>query len=132
VDITELQDALMLLAGRKWLLLFILIIGWFARLFSDKSSFPVMNIPARWQPVCVVVLAQIYSTATAIQGGVAWRTAVVQGFLVAFVTMGLFDLVVKAVFKGNEPRWIAWLVLIFPKAKSNEAPPLPTDTGKGG
>lgn len=128
MDQTEISNALMLLAGRKWLLLFILIIGWFTRLFSDKSRFPA-EVPARWRPVIVLVLAQCYSTATAIDKGIPWRTAVVQGLIVAFMAMGLFDLVVKAFFNGNEPRWIAWLALIFPKKKP-DVPAIQDDAKK--
>ena len=127
MDQTEITNALMLLAGRKWLLLFILIIGWLTRLFSDKSRFPA-TIPARWQPVVVLVLSQVYSTATAVQSGVPWRTAIVQGLLVAFMTMGLFDLVVKAFFNGNEPKWLGWIALIFPRAKPDD--PAPTTDAK--
>jgi hypothetical protein len=119
MDQTEIQNFITMLAGRKWLPMFILTIGWATRLLSDKSKLPYFNIPSRWQPVLVLVLAQVYSTANAVMVGVPVRGAIIQGFTVAFVTMGLFDLVVKAVFNDHPPQWLSALALVFDKPPSS-------------
>ena len=99
--------------AHRWLGLAIVIIGWLTRIVSSDSAFPV-TIPTRWKPVLVIILGQAYGALTLILGGASWQSAVIDGLMVAFCTMGLFDLVIKAIFNGNEPRWIKILALVFP------------------
>lgn len=122
MDQQELTSALALLAGRKWLPLIVLLIGWATRLLSDKSRFPV-SVPTRWQPVIVLALSTLYATGTAVVSGASWRDAAVHAFVVACVTMGAFDLLVKAVFDGKEPTWLGWIALVFPKPAGTGTPP---------
>lgn len=106
--------------GHQWIPLAILVVGWLTSMFSDVSNFPV-NIPDRWKPVVVIVLGQAYAVLEAIQGGSAWKTAVTHGLVVSFTTMGLFDLLVKAVFNGNIPSWLQVVSLFNPKLVSLKA-----------
>lgn len=96
------------LGGHKWLPLAVVVIGWLSSLTSDWSRFPV-NIPDRWRPVVVIVLGQVYAGLSAVAGGTPWRQALLDGFIVSFTTMGLYDLVVKAAFGDKIPRWLSWL-----------------------
>lgn len=105
----------------KWLPLAIIVIGYLTRLLTDESKFPI-SVPARWRPVVVVVLGQLYGCLMLVQEGSTWKSVVVTGLVTSFVTMGLFDLLVKAIFNGQPPWWIDILALIFP---SN--PTQPTD-----
>jgi len=117
----ELAQALALLAGRKWLPLFVVAIGWATRLLSDKSRFPA-EVPARWQPVVVLGLSVLYSAVTAVASGATWKAAAIHSFVVAFVVMGAFDLLVKAVFNGREPTWLGWLALVSRNPAGSPAP----------
>lgn len=94
----------------------VVVVGAITRLLKSDTKFPI-DIPARWQPVIVLVIGQAYAVLQAIVGGVNWKTAVTSGLQVAFLTMGLFDLVIKALFNGDAPWWLAWL--LKPSAKTN-------------
>ena len=52
------------------------------------------------------------------------QTAIVTGLVVSFFTMGLYDLVVRAIFGDQVPWWIDIFALIFPPKKP-DAPKLP-------
>lgn len=111
--------------GHKWMPLAILVIGYVSTLVSDTSRMP-FNIPDRWKPVFVVVLGQAYGALQAIGSGAQVWPTVYHGLVTAFVTMGLFDFVVKAVFNGDLPKWLAWLALIDPNlAQAKKAGMLP-------
>ena len=94
---------------RQWMPLAILLIGYLVRLTSSASTFPV-NIPARWRPLVVLALGQLYAVLVAVSGGLSWGAAALHGFEVAVWTMGLFDVVVNAICGGNEPAWLAVLL----------------------
>lgn len=87
--------------SQMWMGVAIIAIGTVTRLLKDDTKIPI-NIPARWQPVVTLLLGQLYAVLQAVQGGMAWKDAIIQGFQVAFVTMGLFDLVIKALFGGKD------------------------------
>lgn len=108
-----------LIKTHGYLPLAIVIVGYLARLTSDMSKFPI-NIPQRAQPLVVLVLGQGYAVLLTIGGGMPWKDALLQGFLTSLLTMGLFDLVIKAWFGGKEPAWLARLTLIFPSKPKTE------------
>lgn len=88
----------------------VMVVGAIVRLLKDDTKFPI-DIPARWQPVVTVFIGQVYAVLQAIAGGVDWKVAVGAGLKVAFVAMGLFDLVVKALLNGHDaPWWLGWLL----------------------
>jgi hypothetical protein len=97
------------LASKQWMPVAILIIGYLVRLTSSACPLPV-TVPARWRPVLVVALSELYSTLGAVQSGAPWHAALLHGFETAVWTMGLFDIVVNAVWGGNEPAWLAALL----------------------
>lgn len=123
MDQQALIDAIL---HMKWLPLAIIVIGYLTRLLTDESKFPV-SVPARWRPVVVVVLGQLYGCLMLAENGATWKTVVVTGLVTSFVTMGLFDLLVKAVFNGQPPWWVDVLALIFP---SNPTKPVDTNAAK--
>lgn len=114
MDHQQLTEAILQL---KWLPIAIIVIGYLTRLLADESKFPV-SVPGRWRPVVVVVLGQLYGCLMLLAAGSTWKEAVITGLVTSFVTMGLFDLLVKAVFNGQPPWWIDILALIFPPAKT--------------
>lgn len=111
MDLTTILAFVADFQGHKWLPLAVLLIGYLTTLMSDTSKFPI-NIPDRWKPVLVVGLGQVYAVLTAASGGDTWSHAVWSGAVAAFGTMGLFDLLVRAIFNGNLPKWLAWLAVI--------------------
>jgi hypothetical protein len=113
------QEVFELIKMRGYLPLAIIVVGYLARLTSDMSKFPI-DIPKRAQPLVVVVLGQAYAVLLHVSTGARWQEAVINGLLVSFLTMGLFDLVVKAIFGGKEPAWLARLAFIFPASKKSE------------
>ena len=110
---------------RTWMPVAIIAIGYVVRLCATDTKFPI-NIPSRWQPVLVVVLGQVYALLVAVSGGMTWGGAALHGLEVAAWTMGLFDLVIKAVYGNNEPAWLALIVGIvkeeIPKPGDDEMP----------
>lgn len=110
MNIETILQWLQLGTEHKYLLLAVAVIGWLTSLTSDWSKFPV-TVPARWQPLVAALLGVAYGVLNSIQGGVApWR-AVVGGLVVGLATAGLYDAVVKSVFGGVVPGWLAWLSL---------------------
>lgn len=109
------------LKAHNYLVIAIVVVGWLTRMTSDMSKFPV-TIPKRWAPVVPIVLGQGYAALEAVAAGTVWKSAVLDGLTVSLFTMGLFDLVVKAIWQGSEPKWIAALALIFPQPKADATP----------
>jgi len=93
-------------ASKQWMPMAILVIGYLVRLTSQQSKFP-LNIPTRWQPIVVLALGQVYAVMVSVSGGGAWGPSALHGLEVAVWTMGLFDVVVKAVWNGNTPPWLS-------------------------
>ena len=93
-------------ASKQWMPMAILVIGYLVRLTSQQSKFP-LNIPTRWQPIVVLALGQVYAVMVSVSGGGAWGPSALHGLEVAIWTMGLFDVVVKAVWNGNTPPWLS-------------------------
>ncbi len=128
-DVTQLVPVILgLVHQHAWLALAVLAMGFLARVMKDDTKLPFFNIPARWQSVLVLVLGQVYAGLQAVFGGMPWTTAMTQGLIAAFLTMGLFDLIVKAVLDGRDmPTFLAWLlkfertVDVTAKSKDGEA-----------
>jgi len=95
--------------SRAWMPIAILAIGYFARLCATDTKFPI-NIPARWQPLFVLALGQLYAILVAVSGGLGWGAASVHGLETAVWTMGLFDVLVKAIWNGTEPTWLQLVI----------------------
>lgn len=110
-DVFQLVPTLLsLFQQHAWMALAVLVMGFVTRVLKSDTKFPI-DIPSRWQPVIVLVLGQAYAGLQAVAGGVAWKTAVTQGLVASFLTMGLFDLVVKAAFDGKDiPPFFTWLL----------------------
>jgi hypothetical protein len=107
----------------------VLVVGVIVRLLKSDTRIPI-DIPPRWQPVLVLGLGQLYAVLQSVVDGAPWRQAAVDGLKVAFVSMGLFDLVVKAAFKGDSPWWLAWLLRPGDGRARQVAPPAsPADEG---
>lgn len=113
-------------ASRQWMPVAILVIGYAVRLTSSDSPFPV-NIPARWRPLVVLALGQLYAILTAVLGGLPWSVALLHGFETAVWTMGLFDVVVNAIWNGTEPSWLQLLLGIV----KTQIPQPPVERPKG-
>lgn len=101
-----LQD----IVAHKWLPLAVLVVGVLTRALKDDTKLPI-NIPARWQPVVVLAFSFAYAALQAYASGAPWQTAVKDAATIAVVTMGAFDILVKAVFNGNDaPAWLSFLL----------------------
>lgn len=100
--------------GRKWLPLAILVVGYLVAIASDTSKLPI-SIPDRYKPLAAIVLGQVYAVLQAITGGVSWKRAVWNGLVTAFGAMALFDVLVKTIWQGNPPAWIAKFTFADPK-----------------
>lgn len=125
MDPNSIMQALTLAMGHQWMPLAVLVVGWLVMACSDTSKLPI-SIPDRFKPLLVLVLGQVYAVLEAVQGGSAWQAAVWHGLVVAFTTMGLFDVLVKAIFNGNLPTWLQWVTLIDPSlAALKRVGPLP-------
>jgi hypothetical protein len=96
------------IASKQWMPVAIIAIGYLVRLTSQNSKFPI-NVSTRWQPVIVVALGQVYAVLVAVSSGARWDLAIEHGLETAAWTMGLFDLVVKAIWNGTEPTWLSML-----------------------
>lgn len=112
MTLADVMNIVSLLTAHHYLPIAVIVIGYLTRLTSDMSKFPI-NVPTDYQPVVVVVLGQVYAAIVAVSGGASWKDAVISGLATSLFTMGLFDLVIKAIFKGKEPAWLARLALIF-------------------
>lgn len=123
-----MEQILALITGRHWLALAVLVIAYLVRITASDSKFPV-TIPDRWKPVVVLTLGQVYAALIAIQGGTAWKVAAFHGFMTALVTMGLFDVVAKALFNGREPAWFKALAGVPKALRDIDIHSVPVDGG---
>jgi len=127
MDAETLSDLLTQLAQlgttHKWLPLAILVMSWGTALTNNWSRFPV-TVPTRYQPLVVLVMGQVYGMLEAVLGGASWKNAVVSGLVASVGTMGAYDVVMKALFNGQVPPWLAWL------AAAKTPPPAPEDPPK--
>ena len=108
-------------ASKQWMPIAIIAIAYLVRLTSDQSKFPVF-VAARWRPMIVIALAQVYAILAAVQAGTTWQDAGLHGLETAVWTMGLFDVLVNAIWNGKEPPWLAFL-LGFVKGEVPRPPP---------
>jgi hypothetical protein len=115
-----IQPALDAFTSHHWLALAVIVIGYLVRLTAPDSKFPI-TIPDRWKPLVVLVLAQAYAVLVAIQGGVAVKTAIIHGVMTWLVTLGVYDVIIKAIFNGVEPKWLKYIAFV-PKAIRELAP----------
>jgi len=113
-----MEQILALFIAHKWMALAIVTIGYLTRLSKDDSRFPV-TIPSRWRPVVPLVLGQVYAALVASQGGMPWKQAVMVGLTTSVWTLGLYALVIGALFNGNEPQWLKTLALVLPRSPSS-------------
>lgn len=123
--VSFVTQLLALLLAHKWLAGGVVLVGFVARLFKDDTKFPV-NIPARWQPVLVVALWQLYAVLVQVQSvaaGTPLLPIVGHALWMAFFTMGLFDLVVKALFNGKDIPAFLSVILKTEAAIRGDAPP---------
>lgn len=118
------MQAFALLKAGGWLPLSVLVVGFVARLLKSDTKIPI-NIPARWQPFLVLFLGQAAAILTSLEhvGAGLWLPVLAKGLFTALITMGLFDVLVKAVFNGKDlPSFLSFLL----KAEAvvrGEAPP---------
>lgn len=123
----DVQRLLADFQAHRWLPVAVVVLGYLVRLVRCDSRFPI-NLPPRWQPVVAIVLGQAYAVVVAVTGGMRWPWAIVEGFIVAFTTMGLWDLLVKAIWNGHEPTWMKRAAMASPpRADANciVKPPTP-------
>jgi len=120
-----METILALLIAHKWMALAVAVTGYLARLSKDDSRFPV-SIPSRYRPVLVLVLGQGYAVLQATQNGMPWQEAIKMGLTTSVWTLGLYSLVIKALFNGTEPAWMKTLALVFPAPPSPAPTPAPT------
>lgn len=105
--------------GHQWGLLMVLVSGWVVQLLTQDSKFPI-SLPASWntnvwKPVAVVLASETQAVVwSVVHDHVAVWVAVVTGFKVAMSTLGLWSLVIKAIYDGKPPEWMNELALIFP------------------
>lgn len=110
LDPETISFLLAAISEHKWLGVAVIVLGMVVRLLKSDTKLPI-NIPQRWLPLATIVLGQAYSVCQMIASGMAWKPAVMQGLKVSLLTMGLFDVVVKAVFNGKDlPVWLGWLL----------------------
>lgn len=114
MDLTTILAFFQDVTGHKWLPLAILVVAWLVAACSDTSKLPI-SIPDRYKPVAVIVLGQVYAVLQAITGGVPWKRAVWNGLVTAFGAMALFDVIVKTIWQGHPPAWLAKFTFIDPK-----------------
>lgn len=131
----DLQSLIALASQHQWMPVAILVIGYIVRLSKDDSRFPV-SIPERWRPVLVLVLGQVYAALQSVQSGASWKVVAWHGLTTAVWTMGLYSLVMKALFNGKEPAFMKLIAMVLPPPPPAEPPaaepakPEDTPTGK--
>ena len=108
-----LHDAM----GSAWGPLMVLISGWLVQLLSDDSKFPISMPKAwdsnQWKPAVVVIASVVQGIVVSIiQGHTDPLHAVLLGLRTAVWTLGLWSLIVKAIWNGKPPAWVNWFSAI--------------------
>lgn len=114
-----MQSILDLLRGHNYLAIAIVVIGWVTALLGPDSKFPITipDIAGRDpKPLIAGLLGLAYGILVAHQGGATWLDALRDGLLAGVGTAGLFDVVVKFIFKGQVPVWLNIFALVPPQA----------------
>lgn len=120
MDAQVLKDLHALVQGREWIALAIIVVGWLTRMLQPDSLFPLTIRQKRWLPVVAAVLSTILAVLHDVHAHKPAAEIVVNAILLAFGTLGLFALIIKAGFDGNEPTWLKRLALVFePKIPPN-------------
>jgi hypothetical protein len=120
-----LQDTM----GSRWGPLMVLISSWIVQLLTQDSRFPI-SLPASWntnlwKPVAVLITSVAQSVVLSIvQGHSDPLHAVLLGLQTAVWTLGLWALVIKAIYNGKPPAWTNYLALIFPTPQPLPTPPV--------
>jgi hypothetical protein len=88
----------------------LIVIALLVRLLKSDTKIPI-DIPARWQPLAALAFGQLYAIGQSILSGTDWKTALITGLKAAVWTMGAYDILIKAIFNGNDaPWWLKWLI----------------------
>lgn len=124
--------------GSKWGPLMILVSSWVVQLLTQDSKFPI-SLPAKWNSnVWKPVVVLLASTAQAIVVSIIQQHvdpvhAILLGLRTAMWTLGLWALVIKAIYNGKPPKWMDYLAFILPKpqAASRAAAALDEDELEG-
>lgn len=110
-----------LVGAQQWAAAASLAFLWLWHATQDWSNVPLKQT---WQPALFVVFGTGYGVLQAVLGGMAWNTALFHGLGTAFLTYGLAQLVLGALFAGKTmPKWLATLLLLFPAPQPVPAPP---------
>lgn len=117
--LTVVGPAVRDLMGHEWVPAMVLLSTWGVALLSRDSRFPI-SLPAswddnRWKPVAIVVAGQVQAGVLAVTHGIPAMQAVGIGFRTAMWSLGLWALVVKAIYKDKLPNWLLWLSVALPK-----------------
>jgi hypothetical protein len=124
---SAVQDAV----GHKWMALAVVLATYLPAILQGKSAFPI-SVPAswnenRWKPVVVIVVCEAAAVVLAVSYGETWQHAVFVGLKASIWTMGLWAVVVKAIFKDHPPKWLEAIAFVFtppvPKATLDSQPP---------
>ena len=110
------------LQNHLWLAAAAIVVGIAARLAKDDTKVPFFNIPSRWQPVFVLGLSVLYAAIQDAIAGAPWQTAVKDAAAIAVVSMGAFDILVKALLNGKDlPAWATPILKNFEVCIEQEA-----------
>jgi hypothetical protein len=130
---SAVQDAV----GHKWMAFAVVLATYLPAILQGKSAFPI-SVPAswnenRWKPVVVIVVCEASAVVLAVNYGETWQHAAFVGLKAAIWTMGLWAVVVKAIFKDNPPKWLEAIAFVFtpPKPKIGSVPPAPVQIPPG-
>lgn len=125
MDIDTISKVLALATDKKYAAITVIVLGYLTSLTSDWSKFPI-SIPRRWQPVVPLVLGFFLAAATAIAGGKAPAEAFEDAGIVALTTLGAFAVVIKAIYNGNVPPWLAIFAFRTEQEKAMNRPNVPS------
>ena len=110
-----LHDAM----GSEWGPLMALLSGWIVQLLSEDSSFPI-SLPSSWntnvwKPAAIVLASETQAVVVSIvQGHTDPVHTILLGLRTAMWSMGVWALVIKAIYNGKPPQWLNRLSLILP------------------
>ena len=110
-----LHDAM----GSEWGPLMALLSGWIVQLLSEDSSFPI-SLPSSWntnvwKPVAIVLASEAQAVVVSIvQGHTDPVHTILLGLRTAMWSMGVWALVIKAIYNGKPPQWLNYLSFILP------------------